>query len=299
MRIKLMENFRAIFYAPFYATQALGFYAREGLDIEMMTSDTPGDAVPMLLDGSVDITWGGPMRVMKAHDQDANSPLVCFGEVVSRDPFFLFGRSDRQPFQLTDLDNLRFTTVSEVPTPWQCLQHDLRLRDVDPNQLKRIADRPMDRNYAALRGGEIDVMQAFEPFMSMAERQSAGDLLYAASTRGPTVYTAFIASKDGVARHRDAFAAMVRATAKMEQWLYANPAEELAKATASFFPDVPPEILIASLRRYRDAGLWARSPEMSHEGFERLGQSLHSGGFITRLPSYDDCVEHSLNGQKP
>jgi hypothetical protein len=27
MLIKLTENFRAVFYAPFYATQALGFYA--------------------------------------------------------------------------------------------------------------------------------------------------------------------------------------------------------------------------------------------------------------------------------
>jgi hypothetical protein len=27
MRIRLTENFRAVFYAPFYATQALGFCA--------------------------------------------------------------------------------------------------------------------------------------------------------------------------------------------------------------------------------------------------------------------------------
>ena len=31
MKIRLAENFRAVFYAPFYATQALGFYAREGI----------------------------------------------------------------------------------------------------------------------------------------------------------------------------------------------------------------------------------------------------------------------------
>jgi hypothetical protein len=31
MSIKLTENFRAVFYAPFYATQALGFYDREGV----------------------------------------------------------------------------------------------------------------------------------------------------------------------------------------------------------------------------------------------------------------------------
>ena len=36
MLIKLAENFRALFYAPFYATQTLGFFAREGVELRGM-----------------------------------------------------------------------------------------------------------------------------------------------------------------------------------------------------------------------------------------------------------------------
>ena len=100
MPIRLMENFRAVFYAPYYATYALGFYEREGVDVELLTSDAPGDAVPKLMDGTIDLTWGGPMRVMKAHDQDKHSPLVSFCEVVSHDPFFLIGPTRGKPFRL-------------------------------------------------------------------------------------------------------------------------------------------------------------------------------------------------------
>src|SRR5215207_1807726 len=125
MPIRLMENFRAVFYAPYYATYALGFYAREGVEVELLTSDAPGDAVPKLIDGTVDLTWGGPMRVMKAHDQDPNAPLVNFCEVGSHDPFFLIGRKSPQPFRLGDLPQAKFASVSEVPTPWMCLQQDL------------------------------------------------------------------------------------------------------------------------------------------------------------------------------
>jgi NitT/TauT family transport system substrate-binding protein len=296
MKIRLMENFRAAFYAPYYATHALGFYEREGVDVELMTSDAPGDAVPKLIDGAIDLTWGGPMRVMKAHDQDSSSPLVSFCEVVSRDPFYLIGRSGAKPFTLADLPHLRFASVSEVPTPWQCLQHDLRELGIDPDRLPRIADRTMARNYDALRAGEIDVMQAFEPFVTMAERDRAGDILHTASARGPTVYTAFIATRDAAARHRDAFAAIVRANARMLQWIYAHPAEDLAAATASFFPDLPADVLASSLRRYLRAGLYARETEMSRPGFDRLAASLHSGGFIRGMPSYQDCVEANMNG---
>jgi NitT/TauT family transport system substrate-binding protein len=295
MHIRLAENFRAVFYAPYYAAQALGFFAQEGVEIEFRNSSVPGDAVKALLDGDVDITWGGPMRVMKARDQDASSPLVCFCEVVARDPFFLVGRGDRAAFALTDLPRLRFATVSEVPTPWMCLQHDLREHGIDPDGLARVADRPMGENLSRLGSGELDVVQLFEPFVSMALQQRAGDILYAASARGPTVYTAFIASRDGMARNRAAFAAMTRAMARMQHWLAGHGGEELADVTATFFPDVASDLLASSLARYHADGIWSRSPEMSPQGFAQLADSLVSGGFISRPPVYRDCVDVSLS----
>jgi NitT/TauT family transport system substrate-binding protein len=218
---------------------------------------------------------------------------------VSHDPFFLIGRKGLQPFRLGDLPQAKFASVAEVPTPWMCLQQDLRDQGIDPDALPRIADRAMTRNYHALQAGDLDVMQAFEPFASMAEQDGAGDILYAASARGPTAYTAFIATREACAKYRDEFSAMTRATAKMLAWVYANPAAELATAVASFFPDVPKEILASSLSRYRQASLWSREPSMNPQGFTRLAQSLHSGGFIAHLPRYDECVELELNDISP
>lgn len=294
MPIKLTENFRAVFYAPFYATQALGFYAREGVEVELTNSPAPGAAEMGLLDGTIDLSWGGPMRVMKARDKDASSPLVCFGEVAAHDPFFLVGKVDLPAFRLTDLPRLRFATVSEVATPWLCLQHDLRLVGVDPDSLERVTDRTMATNLEALRNGELDVAQMFEPYASMAVAAGSGKILYAASSRGRTVYTTFLATRDSIARNRAAFAAMVRAVRRMESWLYNHSAEELADVVGPFYPQVAPDLLATSLRRYLDAGLWARSPEVSREGFERLAACLLSGGFISRMHAYEDCVDQSL-----
>jgi NitT/TauT family transport system substrate-binding protein len=294
MPIKLAENFRAVFYAPFYATHALGFHAREGVEIDLLNSPAPAAAASALYDGTIDLSWGGPMRVMKARDDDPGSPLLCFCEVAGRDPFFLVGRSDRPPFRLTDLLRLRLATVSEVPTPWLCLQHDLREQGIDPDRLERIADRTMASNLAALQRGELDVVQMFEPYVSMALLAGAGDILYAASARGPTVYTTFLATRDSIARNRAAFAAMTRATQRMQGWLAEHGAEELADVAAPFYPDVAHDILVRSLQRYRDAGLWSPSTEVSRAGFTRLADSLRSGGFISHMPVYEDCVDQSL-----
>ncbi len=79
MRVTLSENFRAVFYAPFYATHALGFYAHEGVEVELLNSPAPAAAAAGLLDGSIDLSWGGPMRVMKARDLD---PAVAAGVLL-------------------------------------------------------------------------------------------------------------------------------------------------------------------------------------------------------------------------
>jgi NitT/TauT family transport system substrate-binding protein len=293
MRIRMAENFRAVFYAPFYAAQALGFYAREGVEIELVTSSGPGGGPAALADGSADITWGGPLRVMKAHDEDPRSPLVCFCEVVGRDPFFLVGNGEAQSFRLEDLTRLKFATVSEVPTPWLCLQHDLRERGIDPTKLTRVTDGTMADNVAALRDKRLDVIQVFEPYASLAVRDGA-EVLYTASARGPTVYTTFLATRAGIERHRTAFAAMTRAIVHMQGWLATHDAKDLATTVASLYPDVERDILTNSLQRYLQGGLWSRSPEVSPRGFARLGESLLSGGYISRTPVYQDCVDETL-----
>jgi NitT/TauT family transport system substrate-binding protein len=153
----------------------------------------------------------------------------------------------------------------------------------------------MPANFEALRNGELDIAQMFEPYVSMALQQGIGRVLYAASTRGPTVYTTFLATRDGIARKRSAIATMVRATRRMQAWIYEHSAKDLAEVVAPFYPDLAADLLANALRRYRDAGLWARSPEVSREGFTRLAESLLSGGFISRVQPYNDCVDQSLH----
>jgi NitT/TauT family transport system substrate-binding protein len=292
MPVKLAENFPALFYAPFYAAHALGLYREQGVEVELVRSRAPGDGVAALLRGEVDISWGGPMRVMKARDGGGETPLVCFGEVVARDPFFLVAR--RPQFKLTDLPDLRFAAVSEVPTPWMCLQNDLRARGIDPDRLPRAPEQTMADNLEALRQGHLDVIQVFEPYASLAVGSGEGHIVYAASSRGPTVYTTFIATRNGIEQKRQDFLRVLRALARMQEWLAQHRPEELAEVMTTFFPDVPRDILVSALARYHQAEVWARTTEVSRQGFAQLGECLRTGGFISRAPRYEDCVEQTL-----
>src|SRR5882762_9005345 len=118
MKLRVSENFRAVFYAPFYAIRALGFAEREGLAVEWLPSDAPGSTIEQVKRGGVDAQWGGPMRVLKDHDSTPadGARLVCFGEVVGRDPFYLVGRKHQAAFRMQHIAAMRIGVVSEVPT---------------------------------------------------------------------------------------------------------------------------------------------------------------------------------------
>src|SRR5256885_13560351 len=105
MKLRIAENFRAVFYAPFYAIRALGLAEREGLAIEWLPSDLPGGTIEQVKRGAIDAQWGGPMRVLKDHDStpDDGARLVSFAEVGWRDPFYLLGKKTQARFQLRDV----------------------------------------------------------------------------------------------------------------------------------------------------------------------------------------------------
>src|SRR5262249_58880424 len=139
------------------------------------------------------------------------SPMVCFGGVAGRDPFFLVGKRHRSSFRLADLTRLKVGTVSEVDTPWLCLQHDLRLAGIDPDKIDRVTGRTMAQNLEALQRGELDVAQMFEPYVSMALQAGAGEILNAPSARGPACYTTLLARRDSVRPHPPGVPPMVAA----------------------------------------------------------------------------------------
>ena len=293
MAIVLQESLRGLFYAPFYVALAQGAYADAGVDVRFVSAPRPGDATRGLFDGSVDVCWGGPMRVMETYKLVPGCDLVSFAEVVTRDPFLLVGGVPRPDFQLAGLRDVRIATVGEVPTPWMCLQEDLRRAGIAPGRLDRVAGHGMAENIAALRAGEVDVVQLFEPFVSTLVAEGAGHVWYAAATRGPTSYTTFYTRRGLLTARRDELRRMLRAIHRTQRWVADATGVQIADAIRDYFPAVPPAIRAAACARYQTLGIWSTTPVLPRTGYDRLLSSLVSGGFVTGTP-FEVAVDNSL-----
>ena len=294
MAITLQESLRGLFYAPFYAALARDAYAKEGVEVAFVSAPKPGDAATNVMGGAADVCWGGPMRVMQTYHQVPDCDLVCFGEVVTRDPFLLVGRVPRPDFKVGDLLGLRVGTVSEVPTPWMCLQEDLRRAGVDPDQVNLVADRSMAENCAALEAGTLDVVQVFEPFVSSLLASGVGHIWYAGASRGLCSYTTFYARRGVLSARRDELLPMVRAIYRTQQWVAGADGAAIAETVAGYFSAVAPEILTAACRRYKALGIWGATPVLPREGYDRLRASLVSGHFVDPGTPFETAVDNSL-----
>ena len=187
------------------------------------------------------------MRVNQMYEERPGCDLVCFAEAVTRDPFLLVGRTPRSDFRLESLREARIGTVSEVPTPFLCLQEDLRRAGIDPATLNRVADRSMPDNMSALRNGALDVVQLFQPLAEELIASGEGHLWYAAADRGPCSYTSFYARRGTLAAKRDEMLKLVRALYRTQKWLHRQTPETLADVVAPYFPDAPRPLLAAAL----------------------------------------------------
>ena len=289
MTLTIAENFRGLFYIPFYVLRELSLAEAEGLSVKWLPPGSPGGAIDEVKAGRIDLTWGGPMRVMIDHDTSADNSerLVSVSQAVGRDPFCLL--ANKPGVTLKDLTELKVSIVKEVPTPWLCLQADLADLGVSlPKQLR--TDLDMQAQLHALAQGEVDVIQAFEPFVSQALRTGKAYLVYEASSRGPTVYTAFITSGQTLKSREADIRALDRALGRALTWMRTHGPAATTEQVQGYFPDLSKADLSDSVSRYIQNQVWSDTTRVDRAGFDRLSDSFFRGGAIRAAAHYEHCV---------
>lgn len=289
--LHLYENLRTLSYAPFYLADALGLFTQHGVEVEMTLSASPKETALGLLAGRMDVSFGGPMRVMLHHDADPDCSLVCFCQVVGPEPFMLIGRTPAPDFNLAHLTRYRVAVVSEVPTPWLLLQEDLRRIGVDPATLTLAAPATMADNVAALTRADVDIIQVMEPEAELA--LAAGHhLLHAFSVRGNVGFTTFYTRREYLDANMDECRALSDAVMAAVAHLYASAPEQIAPLLQSRFPHVPAQRLAGALARYQRHRIWTPQPYLAPAEFVRLKGALLAGGFIASDIPFERVVHN-------
>lgn len=275
-----------IYYCAHYLAESLGLFAKHGLKVSFTTAESGGETVqggqvPAVIAGEADLTIGGPMVMMKNY-QENGPALVCFAAAVSANPWFLAAGKADSSFTLSSLRGKRVIDVGNVGTAtlsfnWLLRQHQL---EKEVELIAGSGDEAAD--FAAVSRGDAEYalhsMHALAPFIARSELYAVASL---APLCGAVPWSAYIARHDVMAEKKAAFSAFTAAMSEAQQWLRANSADALATQVRPWYPDYPSAALVTGLDAYLEANVFAASPLMRREDFDRFAVLLTEAGWLT------------------
>ena len=291
--VRLNEVTHSVFYAPLYAGMSLGFFAEEGLEIELTNGGGADKVMTAVLTDAADIGLAGPESCIYVWQEGREDYAVVFGQLTKRDGSFLVGRAGGD----FDWEQLRGKTViggRKGGVPEMTLEYVLRQHGLVPGVDVNV-DTSVQFNMmaGAFTGGNGDYVALFEPTATEVEREGKGVVLKSIGQEsGEIPYTAFFALKSTLREKESMIAAFTRALSRSQSWVQTHSAEEIAKAIASQFPDSDTALLTAVCQRHKDIDAWCATPVMTEDAFNRLQTVMETAGELTERADYSKIVDN-------
>ena len=102
-KVTLNEVAHSVFYAPQYVAIEKGYFADQGLDVELVTGFGADKVLTALISGEADIGFMGAEASIYAYQEGATDPAVNFAQLTQRAGNFLVAREEMPEFQWSDL----------------------------------------------------------------------------------------------------------------------------------------------------------------------------------------------------
>ena len=101
--VTLNEVAHSIFYAPQYVAVENGYFADEGIDLQLVTGFGADKVMTAVLSGEADIGFMGSEASIYTYQEGANDVIVNFAQLTQRAGNFLVAREEMPDFSWDDL----------------------------------------------------------------------------------------------------------------------------------------------------------------------------------------------------
>lgn len=277
----LSEVTHSVFYAPQYVALELGFFADEGLDVELINGGGADKVMTSVLTGEADIGFAGPEAAIYVHNQGKEDAPVVFAQMTKRDGSFLVGREDTA-FRWEDLNGKTIIGGRAGGVPEMTLEYVMRQNGVVPGEDAAV-DTTVQFNMmaGAFTGGNGDYVTLFEPTATEIESSGQGYILTSIGAEsGEIPYTAYFAPASMMEQDAETVQSFTNAIARALDYVRTHPASEIAEVIAPQFPDTSLKTLTTVVQRYLDIDAWNETPVMKQEALERLETVMETAGVL-------------------
>ncbi|GAC44132.1 ABC transporter substrate-binding protein [Paenibacillus popilliae] len=278
VKVKVGEVTRSIFYAPEYVALGKGFFEEEGLEVELQTTFGGDKTMTALLSGAIDVALVGSETSVYVAQQGSEDPVINFAQLTQTDGTFLVARHSEGTFDWNVLKGKVFLGQRKGGMPQMAGEYTLKKHGIEPyGDLEMIQNIDFANVASAFAAGTGEYVQLFEPQASIFEKEGKGVVVASFGVEsGLLPYTTFMTKQSYLTKNKETVQKFTNAVYKALKWVGSESPEATANVIMPFFPNTDWDIVVNSVKRYKEQGSFATDPVLDGKKWSNLLDVLDS-----------------------
>lgn len=304
-KVTLNEVAHSIFYAPMYVAIEEGYFADEGINLDLVTGNGADKTMTALLTGEADVGFMGSEASVYTFLQGAKDYPVNFAQLTQRAGNFLVSRTPIDNFSWDMLKGTYVLGGRKGGMPQMVFEYILKMNQIDPDSDLTI-DTSIDfgSTAAAFTGakegeaGYADFTVEFEPHATSLETQGKGYIVASLGVdSGYVPYTAFCAKKSYMDENPEIILSFTKALQKGMDYVASHSADEIANVIQPQFPETELSTITTIVDRYQSQDTWKSDLVFSEDSFILLQNILMEAGELESYVPYETLVDNTFANQ--
>lgn len=296
--VTLNEVAHSIFYAPQYVAYEKGYFAEEGLDLEIVTGFGADKVMTAVLSGEADIGFMGAEASIYAYQEGANDAVVNFAQLTQRAGNFLVARQEMPDFTWEDLKGSKVLGGRKGGMPEMVFEYILSQNNINKSDLTIDQSIDFGSTAAAFSGGQGDFTLEFEPHATALEEKGDGYVVASlGEASGYVPYTSFSAKKSFIEANPDIISAFTKALQKGMEYCDTHTPAEISKVIKPQFPETDLSTIETIVSRYAAQDTWKTDLVFTEDAFLLLENILMDAGELQSPLPYEDLVDTTFAKQ--
>ena len=290
--VTLNEVAHSIFYAPMYAAVEEGYFAEEGIDLDLVCGFGADKTMTAVISGEADIGFMGSEASIYTYNEGATDYVVNFAQLTQRAGNFLVAREEMPDFRWEDLKGSVVLGGRKGGMPEMVFEYILKQNGIDPEtDLEINQNIDFGSTAAAFAEGQGEFTVEFEPGATTLESEGKGYVVVSlGEDSGYVPYTAFSAKKSFIDENPEIIQGFTNALQKGMDYVQTHSPEEIAEVIEPQFPETDLETITTIVTRYYDQDTWKSNLIFEESSFDLLQDILESAGELAMRAPYEDLV---------
>jgi NitT/TauT family transport system substrate-binding protein len=267
VKLRISSATKTLGYGPLWVASKMGFFDRQGLDVELVVIRASDVGIQALAGGSLDMAGSASDAPIAAVEKGLD--LVIIGGIINGLTQSIMAGKKFKTYQ--DLRGATFGAISLTSGVTFALRQVLKTKGLEyPRDYKLLVIGGTPQTYAALVAGQIDAAALSLPVNYAAEEQGFNEIGKFVDVIPNYQLAALSTKRSWAEKNRPVVVRVMKAMAETMRWLHAN------KEAAAAFLAKEMKLKLEHARRgwefYTSARVWHPNGDINLDGLQIVTQ---------------------------